>query len=97
MRISIEEIAALASKMRLALSDAELARYARELCELEELARALLPYGSESGQILHPVGLEALREDRVTPSMTHDEVFLNAACRSGEYLVVPRVIGEGKT
>ena len=95
MQISIEEIADLANKMRLELSDEELARYASELGELEELAGVLLPYGSACGQSLEPVGLEELREDRVTSSMTHGEVFLNATCKNGDYLVVPRVIGEG--
>ena len=44
MKLSFEEMRVLAERMRLNLSDAELAVYAEDIASLEALSEALLPY-----------------------------------------------------
>lgn len=83
MRISIEEMRRLAARSRLALGEEELARYADELAELEQLSGALLPFEDdrESDAACHT--LAELRPDRSTPLTP-----------IGRDFSVPRVLGE---
>ena len=84
MRISIEEMRELAARSRLALGEEEeLARYARELAELERLSGALLTFEGARESDAECLTLSELRPDRSTPLTP-----------IGRDFSVPRVLGE---
>ena len=94
--LSLEEMRALAARMRLNLTDCELEAFARDLCELEQLATALLPYAEPIAQDCTACSLSQMRADAVVPSLAREVALANAAKHNGECLTVPCVIGEGE-
>lgn len=94
MEISIEEIQLLARRSRLALTEAEMKKYAGDLAALEALSVALLPYAEAPDapplQNVAPV----LREDLAKPSLDTATVLANAGRQSANCFTVPRVIEE---
>ena len=95
MKLSIEEMRALAQKAKLSLRDEELEQYAVDLAELEVLSHALLPYDRQATDAMQaPLGLSELREDRVQAGLTQAECLqLSPACQE-EYIAVPRTVKE---
>ena len=96
MKLSLEEMRALAERMRLDLTDAELAAYAEDMASLETLSEALLPYCEPLCEENTVCALSKMRDDAVKPSLSRESVFANAQKHNGEFLCVPRVVGEGE-
>lgn len=97
MKLSLEEMRMLAERMRLNLSDEELAVYAEDIASLESLSEALLPYQEPLCEESITCPLSAMRSDAVKPSLPRAQVFDNAQKHNGECFCVPRVVGEGET
>ena len=97
MKLSIEEMRALADRMRLSLRDDELEAYACDLEELESLSMALLPYTEACESARKGCSLSEMRQDEVLPSMTRETLLQNASLHNGTFICVPRVVGEGES
>ena len=97
MKLSLEEMRALAKRMRLNLSDDELMRFAEDLASLEELSKALLPYAEPLYEESMLCSLANMRADELKPSLSREESFANASQHNGEFLRVPRVVGESES
>lgn len=95
MKLSMEEMRALAARMRLSLTDCELEAYACDLEELEKLSMAVLPYTEACEDTRDACPLSRMREDEVKPSMARETVLQNASLHNGVSICVPRVVGEG--
>ena len=95
MKLSTEELQALAARCRLRLREDELEKYCRDLGALEELSAALLPYDGEAEESDLSHGLDDLRPDAVEESDTRDVLLSQTSLREGAYLSVPRAVEGG--
>ena len=91
-RSDVEHVAYLA---RLGLTDAELGRLEGQLnhildqyAKLSELDTSAIPPTAQTIELEN-----ILRDDVVTPSLPADAVLGNAPARSGEFIVVPPILG----
>jgi aspartyl-tRNA(Asn)/glutamyl-tRNA(Gln) amidotransferase subunit C len=92
-RRDVEHVAHLA---RLGLDEAELSLFEAQLNHiLDQYAiLATLPT-DEIAPTAQTIELEnILRDDQVTPCLTVDEALANAPERSGDYIVVPAILGD---
>ena len=96
MKLSFEEMRVLAERMRLNLSDAELAVYAEDIASLEALSEVLLPYSELLCEENTVCPLSGMRTDAIKPSLPRTQAFANAQKHNEEFLCVPRVVGEGE-
>ena len=94
MELSIEEVILLAQRSRLALSDRELKKYAKDLGALEELSTALLPFFGPANDTEEPFGLADMREDRVEAGLDREEILKLSDLRQGDFFSVPCTLGE---
>jgi len=94
MKMTEEQIVALAKAAQIALTDQEVCAFTADLSALHDLADALLAYPLQSQDRVPAALTEAspLREDLVQTCLPRD-LLLRAApvCRDG-YLVVPRAV-----
>jgi aspartyl-tRNA(Asn)/glutamyl-tRNA(Gln) amidotransferase subunit C len=91
-RSDVEHVAYLA---RLGLSEKELDRLEGQLnhildqyAKLAELDTEAIPPTAQTIELEN-----ILRDDTVTPSLSQDAVLGNAPARSGEFVVVPPILG----
>lgn len=91
-RSDVEHVAYLA---RLGLTNAELGRLEGQLnhilaqyAKLSELDTSAIPPTAQTIELE-----DILRDDVVTPSLPADAVLGNAPARSGEFIVVPPILG----
>jgi len=100
MPISIDDVRKVAHLARLELSEAELARMARELEAIvgyvETLSRIDISGVTPQSEFIaaedaHRV--DNLREDIVRPSLPKEEALRNAPKRDEDYFLVPKVLG----
>ena len=91
-RSDVEHVAFLA---RLGLTEAELDRLQGQLnhildqyAKLAELDTEAIPPTAQTIELEN-----ILREDAVTPSLPAEAVLANAPARSGEFIVVPPILG----
>ena len=91
-RADVEHVAFLA---RLRLTDAELDRLEGQLnhildqyAKLSELDTSAIPPTAQTIELEN-----ILREDVVTPSLPVEAVLANAPARSGDFVVVPPILG----
>ncbi len=91
-RSDVEHVAFLA---RLGLTDEELGRLEGQLNHILEQYARLTELDTEAiPPTAQTIELEnILREDVVTPSLTADAVLANAPARSGDFVVVPPILG----
>ena len=76
MSLSYDEVRDLAVRCRLSLTDAEVARYANDLGELEALSAALLPYAEETNALGdRTCGLDGLRPDAVRVGLDREALL----------------------
>ena len=94
MELSIDEVKLLAQRSRLALSEKELKKYARDLGALEELSAALLPFFGPANDTEEPFGLSDMREDRVEAGICREEILKLSELRREEFFSVPCTLGE---
>ncbi|MDP3937948.1 MAG: Asp-tRNA(Asn)/Glu-tRNA(Gln) amidotransferase subunit GatC [Deltaproteobacteria bacterium] len=93
-KITREEVLHVANLARLALSEDEVDRYARQLDDILTYADKLNELDTAGAEpMAHVIPLEtAFREDRTTPSLEVDESLSNAPDRSGNFFKVPKII-----
>lgn len=96
MKYSEEQIRELARDARLALTDAEVARYTKDLQLLAELAEVLceIPTPSREADEGAMSAKTALREDVVYPCLSREELLRVSPRSRDGYLVVPRTVEE---
>jgi aspartyl-tRNA(Asn)/glutamyl-tRNA(Gln) amidotransferase subunit C len=94
-KISVEDVRHVAKLARLALSDAQLARFTGQL-------EGILGYVAKIGEVdvagvepmAHALPLHnVFREDVVEPSLPVEKVLQNAPDTDGPFFKVPKVIG----
>jgi aspartyl-tRNA(Asn)/glutamyl-tRNA(Gln) amidotransferase subunit C len=92
-RADVEHVAHLA---RLGLTEEELARFEDQLNHILDQYAVLAELDTDHiAPTAQTIELEnILREDEVRPGLPRDEVLANAPQRSGEYYVVPPILGE---
>ena len=92
-RSDVEHVAHLA---RLGLTEDELSRLEGQLNQIVDQYAALAELDTEHiAPTAQTIELEnILREDIAKPSLDHDEVLAQAPQRSGDYFVVPPILGE---
>jgi aspartyl-tRNA(Asn)/glutamyl-tRNA(Gln) amidotransferase subunit C len=94
-KITIDDVRHVAKLARLALSEAQLARFTDQLESILEYV-AKISQADVSGvePMAHAVPLaNVLREDEVRPSLPLDKVLSNAPETDGPFFKVPKVIG----
>ena len=97
MELKEETVRALSAAAQIALTDAEIIKYGRELAELESMcAPLLLVVGqAESRDTAEPTPLSSLRDDTPAVCEGAETLLGNIPERYEAYIRVPRVIGEG--
>jgi len=92
-RSDVEHVAHLA---RLGLTDEELARLEGQLNHIVDQYAALVELDTEHiAPTAQTIELEnILRDDVVRPGLDRDEILALAPQRSGDYFVVPPILGE---
>jgi aspartyl-tRNA(Asn)/glutamyl-tRNA(Gln) amidotransferase subunit C len=92
-RSDVDHVAHLA---RLGLTEEELARLEGQLNHILDQYAVLAELDTDHiAPTAQTIELEnILREDEVRPGLPRDEVLANAPQRSGEYYVVPPILGE---
>jgi len=90
------DIAYLAKLARLALTPAEIERFGVQLGALLEHVRALegLPVADVAATAQVIPQRNVMRDDVVRPSLDRETVLRGAPRREGDYVRVPRIIGE---
>jgi aspartyl-tRNA(Asn)/glutamyl-tRNA(Gln) amidotransferase subunit C len=92
-RTDVEHVAHLA---RLGLTDEELARLESQLNHILDqyavLAQLETDHIPPTAQTIEVENI--LREDAVQPGLTVEEALANAPARSGDYFIVPSILGE---
>jgi aspartyl-tRNA(Asn)/glutamyl-tRNA(Gln) amidotransferase subunit C len=93
-RSDVEHVAHLA---RLGLAEEELARLEGQLNHILEQYAVLAELDTDSiAPTAQTIDLEnILREDVATPSLPVDAALAGAPLRSGDYFVVPAILGDG--
>ncbi|MDO5722728.1 MAG: Asp-tRNA(Asn)/Glu-tRNA(Gln) amidotransferase subunit GatC [Actinomycetaceae bacterium] len=94
--ISAEEVARVAALARIAVTDEEVERFARELgviadsvAKVSEVATPDVPATS------HPIALvNVMREDVVGPTLDRDEVLAAAPAHEDGQFLVPQILEE---
>ena len=98
LKITPDEVRAIADLARLALSPDEVVRLTRELDGIlgyMEILRALDVSGIEP--MTHAVALDCpLRPDEPGPQLGADAALANAPAREGSFFQVPRIIAHDK-
>jgi aspartyl-tRNA(Asn)/glutamyl-tRNA(Gln) amidotransferase subunit C len=93
--ISLDDVRHVAKLSRLALSEAQLQKYAGQLETILEYV-AKLRQADVSGvePMAHAIPLHnVLRDDEVEPSLPTDQVLKNAPETEGPFFKVPKVLG----
>jgi aspartyl-tRNA(Asn)/glutamyl-tRNA(Gln) amidotransferase subunit C len=95
-RITRADAAHVARLARLDLTDDELERFTDQLGAVLEHARDVEALDTAGvPPTAHPLPLRnVLREDRVVPSLSRDEVLAQAPAAEADRFKVPRILGE---
>lgn len=95
MNLRYDEVRELAARCRLSLTDAEIARYAVDLGELERLSAALLPFAEADASLAaNARGLDALRPDAVREGLSREELLALGAQVNDGCFEVPAAVRE---
>jgi len=94
MPISKEQVTHIARLARLTLTPEDLDRYTQELAQIVAYFDRLAAVDTDSVEIRSGAGAAGavLREDKVCPSLSVDDVLRNAPETKDTFLIVPRVI-----
>jgi aspartyl-tRNA(Asn)/glutamyl-tRNA(Gln) amidotransferase subunit C len=94
MKLTREEVLHIARLARIALTEEEITRLSGQLSDLLEHFQVLQEVNTDNvPPTAQPVELRSvIREDVVKPSMTQDDVLLNAPRREGDYFRVKAVL-----
>ena len=94
MPISKEQVAHTARLARLTLTPEELHRYTQELTQIVAYFDRLASVDTEGIEIQSGAGAAGpvLREDKIGPSLSVEDVLRNAPETKDTFLIVPRVI-----
>jgi len=93
MPISEEQVAHIARLARLTLTPEDLDRYTQELAQIVAYFDRLAAVDTDGVEIRSGAGAGAvLREDKVCPSLSVEDVLRNAPEKKDTFLIVPRVI-----
>ena len=97
-KIGTTEVLRIAALARIGLTEDQVGRMSDELSNIvgfvEQLASVDVAGINPTDQV---TGLEDVwREDIVRPSMPRDQILANAPAQKDGYIVVKRVLGEGK-
>lgn len=94
--ITREEVERIASLANLSLSDADIAKYARDLKEILGYVNQLNELDTEGvepmAQVLHAENLAPLRADTPGPSFDQDTALRSAPLAGDGHFKVPKVI-----
>jgi aspartyl-tRNA(Asn)/glutamyl-tRNA(Gln) amidotransferase subunit C len=97
MDVTEDLVRHVARLARVALTDEEVPRMARELARILDhvaaVQRVEVPASAETAAV-PPLPSAALREDATAPSLPRDRVLGNAPDHDDVFLTVPRVLGE---
>ena len=95
MPITIKDVEYLANLAKLELSEEEKRRFQKELDNIIEYIDQLNELDTEDVPVTSHVTLlqNALREDKILPSLSPDEALANAPEKKDGFFRVPRVIG----
>ena len=91
MPISEEQVAHIARLARLTLTPEELNRYTQELTQIVAYFDRLAAVDTTGIEIRSGAGA-VLREDKIRPSLSVEDVLRNAPETKDTFLIVPRVI-----
>jgi aspartyl-tRNA(Asn)/glutamyl-tRNA(Gln) amidotransferase subunit C len=96
MRLSREEVLHIASLCRIGLSEEDLERMQDQLSNILQQFDVLKQVDTaEVPPTAHSIDLESvLREDASKPSLSRDEVLMNAPQREDQYLRVKAILGD---
>jgi aspartyl-tRNA(Asn)/glutamyl-tRNA(Gln) amidotransferase subunit C len=94
-QISPEQVAHVAKLARLALSEAQVARYATQIESILEYVAKINEVDTTGVEpMAHAVALHnVLREDVAEPALPLEQVLRNAPETDGRFFKVPKVIG----
>ncbi|GAB4303262.1 MAG: Asp-tRNA(Asn)/Glu-tRNA(Gln) amidotransferase subunit GatC [Desulfuromonadia bacterium] len=94
MVLTKSDVKKVARLARLALSDQEIEELTPQLAAIIGYVETMNELDTTSVEpTSHAVPMSnALREDRVTPSLPVEELLANAPARLGDYFLVPKVI-----
>lgn len=94
MEFSLDEVRHVAELARLELTEEEVRAFVKDLSDILRYVDKLQQLDtSDVEPTLHVVPLQnVMREDRVLPSLSVDEVMSNAPDRSGDFFRVPRIL-----
>ena len=95
--LTIDQVRHVAKLARLRLGDDQLRLYAEQLSTvLDHIATLSRVDVNDVEPMAYPIVLtNRLGDDEVSPSMTLEQVLANAPATEGDYLAVPKVLGEG--
>ncbi|MDR2252948.1 MAG: Asp-tRNA(Asn)/Glu-tRNA(Gln) amidotransferase subunit GatC [Bifidobacteriaceae bacterium] len=94
--ISRQEVARVAELARIAVTPAELDKFAAQLDVIVEAIRTVSEAaGGDVPATSHPIPLvNVFRPDQAEPSLTVDEALQSAPEREGDQFKVPQILGE---
>jgi aspartyl-tRNA(Asn)/glutamyl-tRNA(Gln) amidotransferase subunit C len=96
-KLDVEEVRKVAHLGRLKLSESDIQKYSTQLT-------AILGYVAQLKEVdvtgvepmAHPLPLKnVLREDKVTPPLSVEQVLANAPAKDGPFFAVPKVLDTG--
>ena len=95
-RLSEQEVRHVAKLARLNCSDAEIARFTKQLGRIVEYVGQLEEVDtSDVEPLTRPLPVQnVFRQDVVGQSLKSEEALANAPQRDGEFFVVPKMLGE---
>ncbi len=92
-----EQVLHVARLSRLKLASEDVQRYSRQISSILDYVGQLQEVKVEGLEpMAHPLPLHSvLREDKVVPALTVEQVLANAPGKSGEFFTVPKVLDNG--
>ncbi len=89
-----EQVLHVARLSRLKVGQNDLQRYSQQLSSILDYVGQLREVNVEGLEpMAHPLPLHSvLREDKVTPSLTVEQVLANAPGKAGDFFTVPKVL-----
>ena len=94
MKISKAEVEYIANLARIKVSDADIELLVRDMSEMLEMAGKLneLSTGVDKSDDVCSDDVCVLRDDKVVPSYSREQILKNAPCRDDNSFIVPKIM-----